>query len=86
MPDIHIKVSDVQRIKSELAKADKAIAAALKSVESALTSADWSDANSRAFATDFDAARRKAEGFTKDAVALNRFLGKVIDQAKALGG
>lgn len=86
MPDIHIKVTDVERLKSALTKADKDITEALRLVESALRSADWSDANSKAFAGKFETAKRKVSGFAAEANDMSTFLARVIQQAKSMGG
>jgi hypothetical protein len=86
MPDIHIKVADVERLKSEVTKADKLITDAIRAVDSALRSADWNDANSKAFASQFESAKRKASGFATDAAEMNRFLTRIIEQAKSMGG
>ncbi|TFB96279.1 MULTISPECIES: hypothetical protein [unclassified Cryobacterium] len=85
MPDIHIKVADVERLKAELAKSNRAVKDALRAVDSALRTADWNDANSKSFENTFAAARRKVAGFEADAVEMERFLARVIAQAKSMG-
>lgn len=82
---IHIKIPDVERIRSELRAAEKEMMASINKVESALRGADWKDSNRREFERKLADAKRKVTGFTADATQLDRYLGRVIDQAKALG-
>jgi hypothetical protein len=85
VPDIHITVSDVERIKSELTRANTAIADALRKVDSAIQSADWKDANASAFAQRYDVTKRRTAQFAADYGELSRTLQRVIDQARAMG-
>lgn len=86
MPDIHISIRDVERVRSELRAAEKSIQASIKKVESTLRSADWADPNRREFERKLGDATRPVTTFTTSGVGeLDAYLNKVIAQAKALG-
>lgn len=84
MPDIHISIPDVERLRGDLRAAKTQVEASVKKVEDSLRSADWNDANSKSFGQQLAAAKRGTKAFTAEADQLDRFLGRVLDQAKRM--
>lgn len=82
---IRIRIADVERIRAAMDQAEKTIKQALASVDQALQSADWQDANRRAFEDRWRTARA-ATDFETRARGLRSELNSVITRAKALGG
>lgn len=85
MPDIHIKISDVERLRSTLSASKNEITNSLRKVEQSLRSADWQDSNRTSFEDQLKTAGQKISQFANDAEQLDRYLSRVISQAKSMG-
>lgn len=85
MPDVHISIRDVERLRTKVADAKKTLLESAKGVSSASDHADWKDANSRKFDQEWAKVKNNIDSAAKDLDLLHSFLGKVVDHAKQMG-
>jgi hypothetical protein len=83
MADIHIKVADVEKVRSELNRAEKEIKAAMDRVLSTLNGADWKDRNRTEFEGSLRTAKASLDAFARAVPDLNSFLSRVISHARS---
>lgn len=83
---IHIKIEDVQRIKTQLARAVQEAEQAAKRVQDTANHADWHDQNRQEFDQKLKACLVHIAQFQREAGELSSSLTRVITQAKQLAG